>query len=529
MMAMMAQRQKEKERKKEEPKAGDAAPPAWASSGRSFGDEPPPKPVWATTPATVYDDDETPAWAKEAEQFFAGKQPKPKTAEMQPMKSSPPTGDNSAFLPPSASAGSSAKTGDGLSSVERLAKASGSSVVEEVGDLDDDENPELRIHQQRAPQDQGAAGQKMTNEQRAMLNGMAKKLEGMTELGTGLRKRILRREPNEQKSQGRPPKGSTVTIDWTAYIFPEGELPFASTRKFIEKPGATLQDRQTQAERPSGPQTFVLGEGEVPPAMDTTVETMLPGEVCEIVAAPNLAYGENGAPHLGVPPNMPIKFELQLLSWSEKRPERENLSALERLFEAKTYKEKGTEKFRRSKFKDAMDLYDIAASYVDDGFHDGVSVPAGTVTFMDPRMSGKGEAPPPLFSPGEEEAEARSLLLSCLLNGAQMGIRMESWRDAERRAELACALDKKSAKAWYRRGVAAMKLGDYEDSTSYLRRANQLEPKSQEIREAFEMCQLAQADAKDQMRELYSNTQVASGGYEYVEPEKTDEEKPFIC
>jgi cytochrome c-type biogenesis protein CcmH/NrfG len=88
-------------------------------------------------------------------------------------------------------------------------------------------------------------------------------------------------------------------------------------------------------------------------------------------------------------------------------------------------------------------------------------------------------------------------------------------------------LEPKNVKALFRRGTARTRLGDYADARADLRRACELDPKSREIREMFEECKVAEADAKEEQRAFYSNTKVAEGGYEA--PPEEPKEKPFIC
>ena len=60
----------------------------------------------------------------------------------------------------------------------------------------------------------------------------------------------------------------------------------------------------------------------------------------------------------------------------------------------------------------------------------------------------------------------------------------------------ALGLDEQSAKAWYRRGQACLKLGQHEAARKNLTRACQLAPGSREIREELEKCKRPAAGAK---------------------------------
>ena len=121
----------------------------------------------------------------------------------------------------------------------------------------------------------------------------------------------------------------------------------------------------------------------------------------------------------------------------------------------------------------------------------------------------------------------QALLVSCLLNAAQCSIKVEDWRGCEASCTRVLQLEKKSVKALFRRGVARSKLGDYGDAQADLRKANELDPKSREIREAFEECVRAQKDSRQASKAFYASTKVASGGYEA--PPAEEEPKQFVC
>ena len=88
---------------------------------------------------------------------------------------------------------------------------------------------------------------------------------------------------------------------------------------------ASLTTKESNSSRAPGPQEFVLGAGSVLPAWELAAPTMLVGELCELLVAPEHAYGEEGASHLGVPPKCALAFRVELLDWKEARVARETL------------------------------------------------------------------------------------------------------------------------------------------------------------------------------------------------------------
>ena len=67
----------------------------------------------------------------------------------------------------------------------------------------------------------------------------------------------------------------------------------------------------------------------------------------------------------------------------------------------------------------------------------------------------------------------------------------------------ALELDADSVKALYRRGMARMNKGDYDDAKADLRKAAELDPKSKEVRDGFKECAQREAAAKKGEKALY--------------------------
>jgi FKBP-type peptidyl-prolyl cis-trans isomerase len=59
--------------------------------------------------------------------------------------------------------------------------------------------------------------------------------------------------------------------------------------------------------------TFKIGVGGVIPAWDQGVLTMQVGESARIRATHEVAYGEQGFPAWGIPPNATLLFDIELL------------------------------------------------------------------------------------------------------------------------------------------------------------------------------------------------------------------------
>jgi FKBP-type peptidyl-prolyl cis-trans isomerase len=94
----------------------------------------------------------------------------------------------------------------------------------------------------------------------------------------------------------KPVKGQTVTVHCTGIVKATGKK-FWSTKD----PGQTVF-------------SFVIGRGEVIKGWDEGVATMSIGEHATLTCSPDYAYGPNGFPAWGIPPNAVLDFEIELLS-----------------------------------------------------------------------------------------------------------------------------------------------------------------------------------------------------------------------
>ena len=329
----------------------------------------------------------------------------------------------------------------------------------------------------------------------------------------GLRKKITRAGKGPA---GLPPAGACVTVHYVTKDM-KGH-PIDASRQRIEKPWDTVMSRQTRSDQPPGPTTFTLGDGEVVPAWEHAVPSMVAGEVCEVLATAEHAYGESGAEHLGIPGGVCLVFELELISFKEGRKKKEGMPDDEKLALAIELKGRGTAAFKAARYEEAAALYADAAHYL------------SVVRDLKCAAPWKGPGPPPAqhlpsYYFGERYEEASALLLSCYLNGSQCAIKREAWRVAEKEASRALDLDAKSTKALFRRGAARAKLGEYADAKADLRRANILDPKSREIRDAFDECAAAEAEAKQAEKSFLGKG--ALDGYEAPAPEPKPKE--FVC
>jgi len=236
---------------------------------------------------------------------------------------------------------------------------------------------------------------------------------------------------------GTPPSGSTVKVHYVGTLLDGSK--FDSSR---DRPGFF---------------EFTIGEGQVIKGWDVGVATMQKGEVAILTCRSDYAYGARGHPPT-IPADATLKFEVELFGWKVERNEAA-MSESERLAEAASSKAKGTEAFKSGEWSEAQELYADAAGLADFRFDE----PA-------------------------KAAEAKALRTSCLLNQAQCSLKLGDWRDCVASCTTVLSIDAANVKALFRRGTALTHLQEFEDAKSDLREASKLDPKSKEIRDAFNTC-----------------------------------------
>jgi len=267
----------------------------------------------------------------------------------------------------------------------------------------------------------------------------------------GLYKKIL---TQGDPDAGCPPTGSKVKVHYVGTLLNGSE--FDSSRK---RPGYF---------------EFELGVRQVILGWDKGVASMNKGEKALLACRADYAYGERGSPPK-IPGGATLIFEVELFRWKEKLVHKDTLDEKGCIGEADRIKSKGTASFKCGEFEEAAEYYRDAASYIDYDF----TPPAGS------------------------EEQVKSLLLSCLLNGAMCALKTDDWKQANMLSNAALAHDPSSVKAFFRRGQARMGLLEYEGAKADFKKASELDPKSREAREAFNACVQKEASDKKEERDLY--------------------------
>jgi FKBP-type peptidyl-prolyl cis-trans isomerase len=156
----------------------------------------------------------------------------------------------------------------------------------------------------------------------------------------GLRKKVTRMGRIEEPL---PPDGAIITMHYKSYRM-DGTV-IEDSKHRVERPWESASASESRSAIAPGPAVFTVGEGTALWAYELVAPTMVPGEKCEVLSSHVYAYGAGGAKHLGVPPESPIRFELQLVNWRDGRLPLEGMDDDDKMRRAKDHKQKGAEDF----------------------------------------------------------------------------------------------------------------------------------------------------------------------------------------
>lgn len=272
----------------------------------------------------------------------------------------------------------------------------------------------------------------------------------LTEGRGGVYKKTLRDAPVGE--QGPPPSGSNVTVHYEGWLL-DGQK-FDSSR-----------DREA-------PFTFKLGVGEVIEGWDLAVASMAPGEVASYTVRSDYAYGWEGKPP-NIPVDATLRFEVELLSWEAAAKPVGEMKLKERQRHGLAQREEGTKLLRGGQYAEAATCFEA-----------GVESLGSLHALMR-----QGRPDPKALS------DVHEALRSCLLNLTQCQLKSDRWEDAVGTCTRVLSMPREgeNVKALYRRGMARLELSQLDEARDDLYHAATLDPKSKEVRAAYEKAKAAHA------------------------------------
>ena len=136
-----------------------------------------------------------------------------------------------------------------------------------------------------------------------------------------------------------------------------------------------------------------------------------------------------------------MKFEVELLSWAEAKKERWEMSASEKLTEARKLKDEGGVMFKAGELESAHGKYLSAEEWVMYDYD---------------------------FVPEADKIAARDIRAACLLNATQCSLKLQEWPDASSSCTKALGVEglpeMSKVKALFRRGSARIKMAEFADA-----------------------------------------------------------------
>ncbi|WJX15989.1 peptidylprolyl isomerase [Trifolium repens] len=271
-------------------------------------------------------------------------------------------------------------------------------------------------------------------------------------------------------------EGANVTVSYTAML--EDGIVF-------EKRGIG----ETQ------PLKFITDEEQVIAGLDRAVATMKKGERAIISIHPDYAFGnvEVRQELAIVPPGSKVVYDIEMMDFIKEKAPWE-LNNNEKIEMAGRKKEEGNLLFKSGKYQRASKKYDKAADFVSE---DG--------SFGD-----------------DEQKLAKSLRISCWLNGAACCLKLNDFPGAIKLCTKVLDVEFHNVKALYRRAQAYIETGDFLLADVDIKKALEVDPQNREVKVLRMKLKQLQADSDKKDAKLYENMFASKPKRLKVEKEEGD-------
>eukprot|EP01056_Protomagalhaensia_sp_Gyna25_P005325 Protomagalhaensia_sp_Gyna_25__5324@NODE_66_length_5710_cov_131_847117_g49_i0_p2_GENE_NODE_66_length_5710_cov_131_847117_g49_i0NODE_66_length_5710_cov_131_847117_g49_i0_p2_ORF_typecomplete_len297_score55_88FKBP_C/PF00254_28/1_9e32TPR_19/PF14559_6/0_00072TPR_19/PF14559_6/2_1e09TPR_16/PF13432_6/4_3e06TPR_16/PF13432_6/3_5e05TPR_11/PF13414_6/3_4e03TPR_11/PF13414_6/2e05TPR_11/PF13414_6/0_78TPR_11/PF13414_6/0_0032TPR_1/PF00515_28/0_00076TPR_1/PF00515_28/9_7TPR_1/PF00515_28/3e03TPR_1/PF00515_28/0_00038T len=255
-----------------------------------------------------------------------------------------------------------------------------------------------------------------------------------------------------------------------------GERPPVNSDVRVHYRGTLLDGTEFDSSyKRNEPFTFTIGEGQVIKGWDVGVASMAVGETADLKISPDFAYGERGSPPT-IPAQATLMFRVELLSFKPKKKQPHQLTPEERVSEATSAKAQGNDFFKNGKLSEAIEAYKEATEMLTD--FDG-------------------------FEASLKEA-SEPLKLAAHLNLANCYLKTKLWLPCVLECTAALQLAPENTKASYRRGLARMELGEFDEASKDLTHAARLDPRDPQIRQAVTTCKARGQAARQKESQTYA-------------------------
>nr|AAF18387.1 FK506-binding protein FKBP59 [Drosophila melanogaster] len=249
--------------------------------------------------------------------------------------------------------------------------------------------------------------------------------------------------------------------------------------------GRVFEDRDVE---------FDYGEGKaigVIDGVEIALEKMNVGETSRIKIQAKYAFGAKGNEEFKIPPNATVEYTVKLVDCG-KGLEEWKLSDEERLAEAKVYKEKGTNYFKKENWALAIKMYTKCKNILPTTVH--------------------------------TNEEVKKIKVATHSNIALCPQKSNDHFEAKQECNEVLAWDKNNVKALYRRGQCNLTINELEDALEDFQKFIQLEPGNKAAANQVIICKQKLKESKNKEKKLYANmfTKLAANDKETEPPRETD-------
>ncbi|KAH8298154.1 hypothetical protein KR018_009385 [Drosophila ironensis] len=239
---------------------------------------------------------------------------------------------------------------------------------------------------------------------------------------------------------------------------------------------------------------FDYGEGGaigIVEGLEIALEKMNIGETSRIKLQGKYAFGAKGNEEFKVPANATVEYTVKLVDCG-KGLEEWKLDDNERLEQAKAYKEKGTNYFKKEKWLLAIKMYNKC----------------------------KGLLP----NTADTNEEVKKVKVATHSNIALCHQKCNDHFEAKQECNAVLALDANNVKALYRRGQCNLTVNELEEALEDFQKVIELEPNNKAAANQVVICKQKIKESKDKEKKLYANmfTKLAANDKETEPPRETD-------
>ena len=218
------------------------------------------------------------------------------------------------------------------------------------------------------------------------------------------------------------------------------------------------------------PFKFILGVGQVIKGWDLVVATMKKGEKCIAHISSDLAYGAQGSPPT-IPENAPLDFEIELISFEDKRKNAPDMDDEEKLNSAQEFKNKGNDYFKNKEFGQSIYSYQEALKYLE----------------------------------GYNVSNSDTLLASIYCNLCICNNNVKSWSETIKYASKVIEKNSQNPKARYLRGLAYLSQGNSQDAISDFNIALKSNPNDEKLIQELKNAKVKYEEQKAKEKKAYKN------------------------